>query len=553
MIRYGRPFISYARCLRSSRSRLNSTKATGGSNTSFSKSLIFFGAGVAATSLVFVTQSDSNVSKTDSTSTTPLSSTMLPKYCTAAERTRAFDEAIKLLGKDNVTTLENELLDHSDTYFNTHHPQEHERPGLIVFPSSTEEVSEIVKIANKYRVPVVPFSGGTSLEGHFISEYSGFCIDFRRMDKIVVVHQDDLDAVVQPGVGWEALNDILKDYDLFFGPDPGPGAQIGGMIGTACSGTNAARYGTMRENVLSLTVVLADGTVIKTKQRPRKSSAGYNLTGLFVGSEGTLGIVTEATLKLVPRPKNESVGVVTFHTIGDAANVVSEVVKHGLQLGAVELLDTEMMKVINKAGDTTRKWTEAPTLFLKFSGTKTMVQEQIKSVREISKKYGSLSFEFTRNDTEKDELWAARKTCLWSTIAASPEGFQAWSTDVAVPVSRLSEIITQTREDMDKSGIFGTVLGHVGDGNFHTILMYDPMTQRKTTEEVVDRMVQRALSMEGTCTGEHGIGIGKKSYLLNEIGEPAVNTMRRLKLALDPLSILNPGKVFTIDPNSHHA
>lgn len=529
-----------------------------GGNTSGGKSVGFFVAGAAVAGGAFWLTKKEEKKKVvengsqfgaESTSTSPLASLTAPKYGTAAEQKQAFKEIVDYIGEENTTTSKDTLDDHSDTYWSTHHAKDDERPSLVVYPGSTEDVSAIVKIAHKYRIPVTPFSGGTSLEGHFTPSFGGVCLDFTRMDQIIAIHKEDLDCVVQPAVGWESLNEVLDDYELMFGPDPGPGAQIGGMIGTSCSGTNAARYGTMRDNVLNLTVVMADGTVIKTRQRPRKSSAGYNLTGMFVGSEGTLGIVTEATLKLHPKPKNLSVGVVSFNTIKDAANVVAEVVQRGLQVGAVELLDDEQLRAINKAGTTGRTWKETPTLFFKFAGTEAMVEDQIKHVGEISKEHGSTDFDFARDETEREELWSARKHALWSAIECQPKGYHAWTTDVAVPVSRMAEIVSDTKQDIVKNGLFATIVGHVGDGNFHAIIVYDPKTQRKTTEEVVDRMVKRALEAEGTCTGEHGVGIGKKGYLEHEIGVPAVDAMRRLKKAFDPLSILNPDKVITVNPD----
>lgn len=479
-------------------------------------------------------------------STTPIELTIKPKYGDKAAQDRAYNEITQLLGTENVTTVAEQLKEHADTYWSSHRAREDERPGIVVFPSSTEQVSEIMKIAHKYKVPVTPFSGGTSLEGHFTPTHGGICIDFGKMDKILHLHKDDMDVVVQPGVGWEGLNDYLSDYDVFFPPDPGPGAEIGGMIGTSCSGTNAARYGTMKENVLSLTVVLADGTIVKTKQRPRKSSAGYNLTGMFIGSEGTLGIVTEATLKLQPKPRNLSVGVVAFESIGDATNVVARVIQEGIQVGAVELMDDKMMQVVNEAKVTERTWAVKPTLFFKFSGTKATVEDEIKTVKKLAKEHGCHSFDFAKTQDDIEELWSARKNALWSTLDAAPTGYAAWTTDVCVPVSKLTQVIEETQEDMRKSGVLGTILGHVGDGNFHAIITYDPKSQYELAEGLVHRMVKRALKLEGTCTGEHGVGLGKKEFLIEEMGAPAVDTMRRVKQALDPHSLLNPDKVISL-------
>jgi len=307
------------------------------------------------------------------------------------------------------------------------------------------------------------------LEGHFAATRGGICIDFSRMDKILTLHKDDLDVVVQPAVGWETLNEELGEQGLFFPPDPGPGAMIGGMVGTGCSGTNAYRYGTMKDWVLSLTVVLADGTVIKTKQRPRKSSAGYDLTRVFVGSEGTLGLVTEATLKVTVKPQNTSVAICTFGTVREAANAVFKVVGEGVPIAAIELLDDVQMRCINDAGSTSRSWQEVPTLFFKFSGTPTSVKEHISIVQRLAKGSGSRSFEFAKNKDEADELWSARKEALWSVMAKKQnDGDHVWTTDVAVPISRLADIVEETKEAVSKSGLTGSIVGHVGDGNFHS-------------------------------------------------------------------------------------
>jgi D-lactate dehydrogenase (cytochrome) len=289
------------------------------------------------------------------------------------------------------------------------------------------------------------------------------------MDKILQLHKDDLDIVVQPGLGWELLNDELAKDGLFFPPDPGPGAMIGGMIGTGCSGTNAYRYGTMKDWVISLTVVLADGTIIKTRQRPRKSSAGYDMTRVFVGSEGTLGLITEATLKVTVKPNSESVAVASFATIRDAAECVARVVGEGVPIAAVEILDDLQMRCINESGSTSRSWKEAPTLFFKFAGTPLAVKEQINIVKTLSQRRGSKSFEFARNEEEAKELWSARKNALWSVMAKRRDQTDhVWTTDVAVPVSRLPDIIQETKEDMSSSGLLATIVGHVGDGNFHS-------------------------------------------------------------------------------------
>ena len=351
-------------------------------------------------------------------------------------------------------------------------------------------------------MPMIPYSGGSSLEANFSAPYGGMSIDFAFMDQIVVFHEEDMDIVVQPSVQWMALNEEIKDSGLFFPVDPGPSAKIGGMVGTSCSGTNAVRYGTMKEWVINLTVVLADGTVIKTRKRPRKSSAGYNLTGLFVGSEGTLGIVTEITLKLAVIPQKTTVGVVTFATIRDAAAAAAKVMRAGVPVGAMEIMDDVQMNVVNRAGATGRTWKEVPTLFFKFSGTSAGVQDNIQVVKAIAKAHGGGDIEFARNEKEAKSLWSARKEALWSMLALRQKGNEVWSTDVAVPLSRLPDIIEISKKEMDELGLFASVLGHIGDGNFHESIMYDNTnpSEREAVEKCVHNMVERALTMDGTCT-----------------------------------------------------
>jgi D-lactate dehydrogenase (cytochrome) len=462
-------------------------------------------------------------------------------------------EFVQLLGEENVLTAASELDSHAGSSWSTHPTPPEQRPFMVVKPDSTAQVSAIMKICHSRRIPVTPYSGGTSLEGQFAPTRGGVCIDFSRMDKIVQLHTQDLDVVVQPGLGWETLNEQLAPSGLFFPPDPGPGAQIGGMIATGCSGTNAYRYGTMKDWVLSLTVVLADGTIIKTRQRPRKSTAGYDLTRLFIGSEGTLGLVTEATLKVMPRPEKETVAVCSFASIRDAAEAASRVVRQGIQVAAVELLDDVQMRCINDAGMTTKKWKEAPTLFFKFASSPNIVKEHIAVTKSIARDCGSKTFEFANTKEEAAELWSARKEALWSVIAQSTkDGHRVWTTDVAVPISSLPGIIEETQRDIQQSGLLGSILGHVGDGNFHSIILYDSDSakERADVEGVVKRMVNRALELEGTATGEHGVGLGKRPYLKKELGQDTVDLMRKLKLAMDPLCLLNCDKVLEMEnPN----
>ena len=495
-------------------------------------------------------------------STAPLSLAKPPQHDTSPATLQAAWADLKaIVGEENLSTTSSDLESHAGSEWSSYTKKEKEVPFCIVKPGSTEDVSAIMKVLHKRRIPVTAYSGGTSLEGHFASTRGGVCIDFSRMDKVLKLHEADLDVVVQPAVGWETLNETLGEHDLFFPPDPGPGAMIGGMIGTGCSGTNAYRYGTMKDWVLSLTVVMADGTIVKTKQRPRKSSAGYDLTRTFIGSEGTLGLVTEATLKVTPKPQNTSVAVCTFRDIRSAADCVFRVVGAGVPIAAVEILDDVQMKCINDVGSTARSWKEAPTLFFKFSGTPTSVKEHISIVKEHAKKAGSQTFEFARNKEEGDELWEARKEALWSVMAQrKDDSDHVWTTDVAVPISRLPDIIDLTKADISNSGLTGSIVGHVGDGNFHAILLYND-SEHDIVDDVVHNMVKRAIEMEGTTTGEHGVGLMKRDYLPHEVGETAVNLMRKvratnfcacrapadfqlqMKQAFDPLCLLNCDKI----------
>ncbi|KAI5211935.1 hypothetical protein AUEXF2481DRAFT_46080 [Aureobasidium subglaciale EXF-2481] len=468
----------------------------------------------------------------------------VPVYAKKAEWEKAIEEVKAKLGEDAITTDDDELHRHGYSEWSTINVDV--LPIAVVYPKSTEEVSEIAKVCYEHKIPIVPYSGGSSLEGNFSAPYGGFCIDFAFMDKILALHDNDLDVVVQPSIGWMKLNEDIKDSGLFFPVDPGPSAMIGGMTGTNCSGTNAVRYGTMKDNVINLTVVLADGTIIKTKRRPRKSSAGYNLTGMFIGSEGTLGIVTEITLKLQVIPQETSVAVVTFPTIRDAASAASRIIKAGVPIGAMEIMDDVQMSVVNKSKSTKKVWREVPTMFFKFSGTKAGVRENVDLVKQLSKQCKSIDFEFTADAEEQKQLWSARKESLWSMLAMRKGDEEVWSTDVAVPLSRLPDIIEVSKRELDELGIFASALGHVGDGNFHECIMYNAQDpeEKKKVEACVTRMVERALEMEGTCTGEHGIGLGKKGSLVKELGLDTIGVMQKVKLALDPNWLMNPGKVF---------
>jgi D-lactate dehydrogenase (cytochrome) len=411
-------------------------------------------------------------------STTALSDSESPQHNTTQSSLQAaWADFIGILGKENVSTDEDDLIIHSGSEWSSYSRKESEKPFLILYPSTTEEVSQIMKVCHQRLIPVTAYSGGTSLEGHYAPTRGGVCIDFKHMNQILDIHKQDLDVVVQPALGWEELNDTLANDGLFFPPDPGSGAMIGGMIGTGCSGTNAYRYGTIREWILSLTVVLADGTVVKTRQRPRKSSAGYDLTRIFIGSEGTLGLITEATLKLAVRPSSQNVAVASFPTLQGAAECAKRVVEGGIPVAGLEILDDVQMSCINASKATRREWREAPTLFFKFTGSPVAVKEQIGIVQKIAQSTGSQTFEFARERDEMDELWSARKQALWSVMAMKrdPED-RVWTTDVAVPISKLPEIIEATKRDLVQHKLLAGICGHVGDGNFHGIICVVTLT-----------------------------------------------------------------------------
>ncbi|KAG5655095.1 hypothetical protein KAF25_000218 [Fusarium avenaceum] len=463
------------------------------------------------------------------------------KYASLQQMELAVEEIRQVLGEDAVSIEDDILLAHGYSDWSTINIDR--LPVAVTFPTSTEEVAIIAKICHKRRVPMIPYSGGSSVEGHFSAPFGGVSVDFVNMNQVLQVHADDLNVVVQPSVPWMDLNEKIQDTGLFFPIDPGPSAQIGGMIGTNCSGTNAVKYGTMKDWVVNLTVVLSNGTILKTRRRPRKSSAGYNLNSLFVGSEGTLGFVTEATLKLAPIPEQTGIAVLTFPSVKAAASMAIEVIRRGVPINAVEILDEVLMSVINKMGATSRVWAEVPTLFFKFSGSDATVKDGIALVQSISKNHSVHNFQFESDPHKQKALWSARKEALWSMMALRETDGHVWSTDVAVPLSRVSELIDVSKKDLVELGIFGSILGHIGDGNFHETILFQE-NQRHEVEKCVDRMVLRALKMEGTCTGEHGVGLGKKEFLREEVGEAPIEVMRAIKSSLDPLWLMNPGKIF---------
>ena len=417
-------------------------------------------------------------------------------------------------------------------------------PDAVAYAHTTEEVSSIVRLCSRHKTPVIAFGAGTSLEGHVAALAGGVCIDLSQMNRILRVNAEDLDAIVEAGVTRKQLNQYLHDTGLFFPIDPGADASLGGMAATRASGTNAVRYGTMRENVLALTVVLADGRVIRTARRARKSASGYDLTRLFIGSEGTLGIITEVTVRLYGIPEAISAAVCDFPTIEDAVNSVILTIQNGIPVARIELLDEAQIAAINSYSKLNHK--VAPTLFFEFHGTTAGVAEQAEAVKAIAGEYGGNDFRWATTSEERSKLWQARHDAYYAALALRP-GSKGWATDVCVPISRLAECISETKHDLASSPIPSALVGHVGDGNFHLVFMIDPQRPEEIAEagRLNDRMVARALAMEGTSTGEHGVGYGKMDFLVSEHGE-AVSVMLAIKKALDPGNIMNPGKIVRI-------
>ncbi len=418
-------------------------------------------------------------------------------------------------------------------------------PDGVVFAHSTPEVQEVVRLCATYRVPVIPFGTGTSLEGHVNAPGGGISLDLMGMDKIVSVNAEDLDCTIEPGVTREALNTYLRDTGLFFPIDPGANASLGGMASTRASGTNAVRYGTMRDNVLALTAVTADGQTVTTAKRAKKSSAGYDLTRLFIGAEGTLGIITSLTLRLQGIPQAMSGGVCPFPSVEAACEAVIATIQMGVPVARIELVNRLQMKAM--IAYSKLDYPESPCLFLEFHGTESGVAEQAELFGEIAAEHGGGPFIWTQVAEERTKLWKARHDAYWASLPLRP-GARGLSTDVCVPISRLAECIAETERDIEAMGLVAPIVGHVGDGNFHVLVLMDPEDTREIAqaEAFVARLNERALAMEGTCTGEHGIGQGKAKFLELELGT-GVDVMRAIKKALDPQNILNPGKIFALD------
>ncbi|MFD1702701.1 FAD-binding oxidoreductase [Methylopila henanensis] len=417
-------------------------------------------------------------------------------------------------------------------------------PDAVVFPETTEETAEIVSVCSGHGVPVVPFGTGTSFEGHVNAPYGGVSISTARMDAVVAVHAEDLDVVVQPGVTRKRLNEHLRDQGLFFPIDPGADASLGGMASTRASGTNAVRYGTMKDNVLGLTAVLPSGEIIRTGGRARKSSAGYDLTRLLVGAEGTLGVITELTLRLQGIPEAIAAGVCPFPTVEAACDATIATIQSGLPVARIELLDEVQIRAVNLYSKLALP--EVPTLFLEFHGTEEGVKEQSARFGEIARELGGGPFDWATRAEDRTRLWAARHDAFWAALALRP-GARCVPTDVCVPISRLAECVAETKRDIARSGVVSPIVGHVGDGNFHCQPLFDMSDPAEvaTGQAFLGRLVERAIAMGGTCTGEHGVGQAKMKYLEAEHGRGALDAMRAIKRALDPLNIMNPGKIVT--------
>ena len=417
-------------------------------------------------------------------------------------------------------------------------------PAAVVFAESTADVADAVALCALHRVPVIPFGVGSSLEGHLLAVQGGISIDLGRMNQVLAIQAEDLTVTVQPGVTRKALNEALRSEGLFFPIDPGADASIGGMAATRASGTNAVRYGTMRENVLALEVVTARGEVIRTGTRARKSSAGYDLTRLMVGSEGTLGVITEITLKLYPLPEAISAAVCSFPSIEAAVHTVIQIIQLGVPIARCELLDAGTVRMVNAHSKLGLR--EEHMLLMEFHGSPASVKEQAETVQEIAADHGGNAFEWATTPEERTRLWTARHNAYFAAIQSKP-GCRAVSTDTCVPISKLADCLLDSVAEADASGLPYFLVGHVGDGNFHFGYLIDPdnAEERRVAEDLNVKLVTRALALEGTCTGEHGVGLHKMGFLLDEAGAGAVEMMRTLKRALDPDDILNPGKIFS--------
>jgi D-lactate dehydrogenase (cytochrome) len=447
-------------------------------------------------------------------------------------------EALRTILGDRVSTSDSVREHHS-------HGESWHAPGLpdaVVFPTSTVEVAGIVKLCAQHRTPIVPFGMGSSLEGHVNAIKGGVSMDLTRMTRVLRLSPEDLDITVEAGLTRLKLDAHLKNTGLMFPIDPGADATIGGMAATRASGTTAVRYGTMRDNVLGLAVVLADGQIIRTGGRARKSSSGYDLTRLFVGSEGTLGVITELTLRLYGRPEAVRAAVCPFESMEGAANTVIQTIQLGIPVARIEIIDEAQLKVVNAYSKT--DYPLAPTLFFEFHGiSETAVEDQIRAVEEIAREHGARGFKWAASLEDRNTLWQARHNAYYATVASRP-GARAWTTDICVPISHLAECILETQQDLAQANVVAPLVGHAGDGNFHLIIMLDPGDQAEfdRVTRISERLVERALKFGGTCSGEHGVGVGKLKYLAAEHGA-SLEVMRAIKKAIDPNNLMNPGKL----------
>ncbi|HSI41484.1 MAG TPA: FAD-linked oxidase C-terminal domain-containing protein [Xanthobacteraceae bacterium] len=415
-------------------------------------------------------------------------------------------------------------------------------PDAVVFAHSTEEVQAVVRACARERVPIIPFGTGTSLEGQINAPQGGICLDLSGMNRVLAVHPEDLDCVVEPGVTRKQLNEHLRDAGLFFPIDPGADASLGGMASTRASGTNAVRYGTMRDNVIAMTVVLPNGEIATTATRARKSASGYDLTRLMIGAEGTLGVITGLTLRLHGLPEAISAGVCGFPTIRAACDAVIATIQTGLPVARIELLDEVQVRACNAYSKLTLA--EQPTLFVEFHGTEAGVHEQAERFGDIAAEFGGGAFDWATRPEDRSRLWQARHDAYWAALPLRP-GAKPIATDVCVPISRLADCVDETKHDIVELGLIAPIVGHVGDGNFHTVLMVDTddAADVAKVKRFMSRLVERALAMDGTATGEHGVGQGKRGYMEAEHGRPALDAMRAIKASLDPHGIMNPGKM----------
>ncbi|KIK64084.1 hypothetical protein GYMLUDRAFT_71528 [Collybiopsis luxurians FD-317 M1] len=526
------------------RLRFASTSSTSASNTSSLSGrtiLLLAGSSLISGALGFAWANRSQ----------PVVSSSKPQYGSAKDFEKAISELkIAFPDEDAVSTDPDDVYAHGFSVNDYHPGTAH---SVVVYPKSTEDVVKIVKIANKYRMPIVAYAGATSLEGQFRG-YSagGICVDTAQMNQILQINEADSDMVCQPGVGWVEINETLheKGIPLFFPIDPALSATLGGMISNGCSGTNAVRYGTAKgEWFLNVTVVLPSGEVIKTRRRSRKSAAGFDTTKLFIGAEGTLGIITEVTIRLAPVLPS-TVAVVHFPDVRRACEAVKDVMNKGVGIQCVEILDDLFMTAINNFGQSGRVWPTKDTLFFKLQGhSAASLKESAKVVREVAEKHGGFGFQLAKNDEEAENIWTDRKNAHYAGLALVP-GCRPLATDVCVPVSRLPDLIYETQKDLKNSGIMAPIVGHVGDGNFHAQILFTTDAEYQIAKEVSARLVHRAIAMDGTCTGEHGVGLGKRQYLVEELGAGTVGLMKTVKKALDPLGLFNPGKLYPDDDSN---